>query len=259
MIKLIQLTPIELVPYPSFLVLILCCASLNIYPQNTETVINKYFESIGGIDNWKKIENLIITGDEGYVPNSFMYHAKVNLDEKLRIFYDVKKGLFRKEVTQESSKEVTGFDGEHWWIGVFDKKPIRLSGDLENMFNVDYLKPSLTCEALIFINYQAKGYLIDYVGRYEFKDNKYNVLKVTFAQKELGYYYFNDQTGVLNFRFQNLNNDQTAKYFQYYKKVGDILIAHRTIEKNSENSLMINFLSFEINSSSLTNELFVFD
>lgn len=133
------------------LVALIVSVSTQINAQTADEIIANYFENTGGIDNWKKIEGMKMT-------------AKVNnggMEIPLEI-YQLKGGKQMTVINFQGKELKQGvFNGETLWSHNFmtmkaEKSDAEATANMK-LNNNDFPDP--------FIDYKAKGYSVELLGK----------------------------------------------------------------------------------------------
>lgn len=134
----------------TLLVLVLC-ASLSLKAQTADEILTNYFENIGGLENFKKVEGIKMTAK--------MNQQGMEIPLEIIQFADGK----RMSVINFQGKEIKQgvFDGEILWSNNFmtmkaEKSDAETTENMKLEMN-DFLDP--------FIDYKNKGYLVELLGK----------------------------------------------------------------------------------------------
>lgn len=154
--------------------------SLGLQAQDisVDELLDQYFENTGGIDNWKKLNTMRMTGlmsMGGMEFKGVITHARPNKQ--------------RVEVDVQGNSIIQAYDGEDaWWINPFQTGP-----DPQSM-------PEDVAESILknefedaLIDYAEKGYTVELLGTIEIEGTATYEVKLTKENSDVVYYYFDKE------------------------------------------------------------------
>ncbi len=134
-----------------FFVLVLTTCISSSYAQTAEEIVNKYLTATGGIDNWKKLEGIKMS-------------AKVTqggMDIPLDIF-QLKDGRQMTVVNFQGKTIKQGvYDGVNLWSTNF----MTMKAEKSDAETTEIFKTSIGDFPDPFVNYAAKGYKVELIGK----------------------------------------------------------------------------------------------
>ncbi len=156
--------------------------------QTADDVINKYFESVGGIDKWKSLKSMKMTGNLTMQMGEFQFTIYRKAPNKFKIVLNIQG----QEIVPQA------FDGETaWMINPFagGNGPTKVPDD-----QIQAVKDESEFEDP-FINYKEKGYETSYEGTADVAGTQCNVIKMikhkgVEGQEMSSNYYFDTATNL---------------------------------------------------------------
>lgn len=198
---------------------ILLCAALApaTFAQSADEVIGKYLEARGGLDKIQAVQSARLTGT-----------ASAGGQEETPIAWTIKRpDKIRFEFIFQGQTGIQAYDGETGWslmpfTGVTDPQP--MSADEAAMFaeQADFDGP--------FVDSEAKGYVIEYIGEEEVEGTPAHKLKVTNKHGDVSYVFF-DAAHFLEIKTEGKRTVR-GQEFEFettqgdYKEVDGLLFAH---------------------------------
>ncbi len=193
-----------------------------------DNILTNYFEAIGGIDAWKKINTMKMTGE---TQNSgFTFPVKV---------IAMKPNLQRIDVDIQGQKFIESYDGEvAWSLNPFmgGTEPAKKTEDEtkeagKNMFEDE------------FIDYQAKGHKITFEGEEQIEGTKtYKVKMVKKTGDEL--FYFFDAENFVPIMMRSyiplgpMKGKPVDTYLSDYIEVNGVVMSHYMEQRMDGNVVM---------------------
>jgi outer membrane lipoprotein-sorting protein len=173
-----------------FLLMLSVCSFSIAKAQTAQEIINQYIENIGGLDNWKKIEGIKTS-------------AKVNaqgMEIPLEMI-DLKNG--KKLIKMElQGKEIVqlAFDGNTAWSHNF----MTMQAEKTDNETTENIKKESADFPDPFIDYAAKGYKIELVGKETVEGTECHKIKLTKKpqlvdgkeEENVTFYYFDTESVV---------------------------------------------------------------
>jgi outer membrane lipoprotein-sorting protein len=156
--------------------------------QTADDVINKYFESAGGIEKWKSLKSMKMTGNLSMQMGEFQFTIYRKTPNKFKIVLNIQG----QEIVPQA------FDGETaWMINPFagGNGPTKIPDD-----QIQSVKDESEFEDP-FIDYKTKGYEISYEGTADVAGAQCNVVKMIKhkgieGQEMSSNYYFDTATNL---------------------------------------------------------------
>ncbi|MEQ9619007.1 MAG: hypothetical protein RIG61_07505 [Deltaproteobacteria bacterium] len=144
------------------------------------TILTRYYDAIGGRENWEQVEAIKYTGNMQSMGKQFKAALVYERPDKCRIDFSVGNIYF-----------IQAYDGESAWKfnpTTKDSKPEYLTGE-----DADDLKETCDFDGPL-IDHENKGYTIDYMGRENVEGKDAYKLKITFDTGNIDYYYLASET-----------------------------------------------------------------
>ncbi len=132
--------------------------------QSADEIIQKYFETTGGMEQWKKVKSLKSTGTVKQGGMDFPF-----------VFLQGENGMTKNSFTFQGKEMVSpAFDGkEGWSINFMTMKAEKMeSEDAENMKRAAGEFPDP------FLDYKTKGYVASYEGKEKFDGTECHKIKL---------------------------------------------------------------------------------
>jgi outer membrane lipoprotein-sorting protein len=200
--------------------LFLLAFTLTSWSQTADGIVKKYFESIGGLEKWKALKSMKLTGTVPTPQGEFAFEMFRKAPNKYMISVDV---MGQKLIPQ-------AYDGEvAWTVNPFtgDPAPQKLPEDqLESVKSqADFEDP--------FIDYVQKGYEVTFEGEGDVDGVKTYIIKLTkkkgTPEEEISTYYFDSETYLPIMVKQKPSSGQMAGqemdvYYSDYQDAGDGLM-----------------------------------
>jgi len=145
---------------------VLCLGFSNVQAQTAEEIVANYFETIGGLENWKNLEGMQMEGkmkmqgmeiglDIVYLKDSRQY-TKINLQGQ-----EIKQGVF---------------DGTDMWsVNFMTGQPEKVDTEMQKAFMANEAKDFPNA----LINWEEKGYKLELVGKETMEGTECYKVKLT--------------------------------------------------------------------------------
>ncbi len=223
--------------------------------QTVDGVLGKYFESIGGIDKWKALKTMKMTGQLPTPQGEFTFEMNRKVPDKMIISVDV---MGQKLIPQ-------AYDGAvAWTINPFTGNP-----DAQ-VLPEDQAK-SLKMDAVFedpFIDYAAKGHEVTFEGTGDVEGSQCQILKLVRnkgkADEATSTYYFDSNTNLPVLLKQQTSSEQMGNqeveiYYSDYQDVGDGMLMPFNMDTrmNGQSVQAIKFTTILVNQD-IPDELFKF-
>lgn len=187
--------------------------------QTADEVINKYFESVGGMDKWKSLKTIKMTGNLSMQMGEFQFTIYRKAPDKFKIVMNIQG----QEIVPQA------FDGETaWMINPFagGNGPTKMPED-----QVKAVKDESEFEDP-FIDYKAKGYELSYEGTADVAGTECNVVKMikhkgVEGEEMSSDYYFDKATNLQVMVKQKSTQSMGQEieiYLSDYQDIGDGLL-----------------------------------
>ncbi|MFQ5678071.1 MAG: outer membrane lipoprotein-sorting protein [Gemmatimonadota bacterium] len=185
--------------------------------QTVEEVLAKYYEAIGGLDNWKEVEAMRLTGT---LSVSMGVEAPFTLLRR-------RPNQFRIEFTFQGMTGVQSTDGETAWMlmpftgqTTAQAMPEAAAKSFKEQADFDGL----------LVGWEEAGSQVELLGKEEVGGSEAYKLKLTTESGSVTYY-FVDAESYLVTRIESTEPEQgeevrSAESLGEYKAVGELLIPH---------------------------------
>ena len=180
-------------------------------------VLAAHFETIGGEDAWRAIEQITMSGT--------MSLAQMGIEAPFTMRFKSPK-MFRMEFVVQGMTGIQAYDGETvWQVMPFmgSTEPEALSGEIaEQMSEQADINP--------FLDWEDKGYQVELVGKEDVEGTEAYKVKLTRVSGNVRYYYL-DSEYFLPFKVEGKTTFQgqeveSSTVLGDYKEVGDVVFAH---------------------------------
>jgi outer membrane lipoprotein-sorting protein len=150
--------------------------------QTVDEIIAKNLESRGGLEKWKSIQSMKVTGtiDSGGRAIGLTAWSK-------------RPNLSRQEMVFQGQQMVQAFDGTHVWVlapGAADNKPQEIKGA-----QADLARAQAEFDSVL-IDYKEKGNKVELVGKESDEGHDVYHLRVTRKGGDVQNYYLDADTGI---------------------------------------------------------------
>jgi outer membrane lipoprotein-sorting protein len=184
--------------------------------QTVDDVLKKYFDSVGGIDKWKNMTSLRMTGNLVMTQGEFPFTLYRKIPNKFKIVINI----MGQEIVPQAYDGDTG-----WMINPFagGEGPQKLSEDQTSVLSEEseFEDP--------FIDYQAKGFIASYEGTGIAGGVQCNIIKLIKHQgmegKEMSSYYYFDIQSSLQIMIKQATpqtmGQEVEIYMSDYQETGD--------------------------------------
>jgi outer membrane lipoprotein-sorting protein len=166
--------------------------------QTVDEIVAKNLDSRGGVDKWKSIQSMKVTGtiDAGGKTIGLTAWSK-------------RPNLSRQEMSFEGQQMIQAFDGTHVWVlspGAGDNKPQEIKGA-----PADLARSQAEFDSVL-LDYKEKGYKVELVGKETDQGHDVYHLKVTRKGGDVQHYFLDADTGIERKITSTLNgpNGETA-------------------------------------------------
>ncbi len=232
--------------------LVLFCMAMFMLPslqaQDVDEILGKYYESIGGVDVWKNLKSLKMSGTSSMQGMEFPI-----------TIYTKRPNLEKVEVEVQGMQIVQSYDGETaWGINPFqgDTEPTKADADM----NTEAAKKRFEDE---LIDYKEKGHTIELLGSEEIEGTATYKIKLTKnGGDELLYFFEKDNHVPIMIRtFAGagpMKGQAVETYLSDYEEVeGLVLPMSMTQKVNGNTFLQGTMTSVELNAE-IEDEIFKF-
>lgn len=215
------------------------------WSQTVDGVLGKYFESIGGIEKWKALTSMKMTGSLPTPQGEFNFEMNRKAPNKMMVSVDV---MGQKLIPQ-------AFDGEvAWMINPF-------TGNTAAQKLNDEQAKDLKNDAIFedpFIDYANKGYEVTYEGTGEVDGVQCQILKLVRNkgkdEENTSTYYFDNASYLPLMLKQTMNNGQNGSqeveiHYSDYQDIGNGIIMPFSMDTrmNGQSVQAIKFTAIVVN------------
>ncbi|MAT54254.1 MAG: hypothetical protein CMN32_07205 [Saprospirales bacterium] len=206
--------------------------------QTADEIISNYYEVIGGVDAWKNLNSMKMTGSAENFGMTFPITV-----------YSMRPNLQKVVVDIQGQQFVEAFDGEvAWTINPFmgGTDPVKKSEEETKEAAKQVFEDDL-------INYKEKGHSVSLEGKEEIDGIETFKLKLTKADGDEIIYFFDTENfvPVVVRRFIStgeLKGKAVDTYLSDYDEVGGMMIPHSYEQKvDGQTFMKSNFTSIEMN------------
>ena len=211
----------------SILMFTLFTFSTQAQDASLDDILEKYYEKIGGVDKWKKLENMKLTGNS----------TAMGMTTPVTMF-TMKPNLSKREMNIMGKEMVIAFDGtDAWMINPFDgSEGAKKQGDEASKQSA---KQKFEDE---LIDYKEKGHQLELTGTEDLNDKNTYKVKMTKKDGDVMFYYF-DAEEYVPVMMKMLLTEGQAKgevleiHMRDYKEVDGLYFSHTMEQKIGERSL----------------------
>ncbi|MFN8361548.1 MAG: hypothetical protein U0264_16690 [Candidatus Kapaibacterium sp.] len=199
--------------------LILGLSAIGLRAQTAEDIVAKSIQATGGIDKIKAINSMKMTGNVLFMGMELPSTITSKRPMKLRV-----------ETTFQGSARIEAFDGTTAW----SVNPFSPSGSKEpEVMSEDQAKQTKDQADIDgdFVDYQAKGHTIEYIGKDEMEGSAVFKLKVTKKTGDVSIYFIDADNYlpikiVTKTKAQGNNIEEGELVLGNYKSVSGVQMAH---------------------------------
>lgn len=180
------------------------------YSQTADEIISKHIEHTGGLTQWKLLNSILLEGK-----------VMLSLEEAYPVKILQERPNLNKTIFTIDGEDYTieGYNGEAGYSMNFATKKL--------VKDTQYSPESFDSD---FIDYKAKGFTAQYLGKKEINGEECYVVELTKNVNKNRYYFDTDNYSLL----REVKNGETLNYSQF-KKVGKLTMPFR-IEASTENA-----------------------
>ena len=166
------------------------CFSVTTTAQTAEEIIENYLENIGGSENWSKIKALKITAKASQGGMEIPAELTQLIDGRTATVLEIQGQTVKQNV----------FDGETLWnTNMTSQKAEKSSQE-----KADNIKQEAASFPDPFLNYKAKGFNIEFMGKEDFGGSETLKIKLTMKptmvdgkqEDNIAYYFFDTENFV---------------------------------------------------------------
>jgi hypothetical protein len=206
--------------FKSILLLTAACLSMNFsFAQNAGEVISKHIAAIGGAENWKKVNSMVMSGS--------MSMQGTDISMKRTVAH---KTGFRNEI---SLMGMTGYQiltpTEGWSFMPFGGQtaPEAMTAD-----DVKESQDDLDAQGAL-VDYAAKGHTVEYLGKEEVDGTECHKLKVAYKSGRTETMFFDPSSFYLiksvSVRKANGQEVEMSTIFSNYEKLPEGIVVAKSI------------------------------
>ncbi len=206
--------------FKSILLLTAACLSMNFsFAQNADEVISKHIAAIGGAENWKKVNSMVMSGSMS------MQGTDISMTRTV-----AHKTGFRNEI---SLMGMTGYQiltpTEGWSFMPFGGQtaPEAMTAD-----DVKESQDDLDAQGAL-VDYAAKGHTVEYLGKEEVDGTECHKLKVAYKSGRTETMFFDPSSFYLiksvSVRKANGQEVEMSTIFSNYEKLPEGIVVAKSI------------------------------
>ena len=206
--------------FKSILLLTAACLSMNFsFAQNAGEVISKHIAAIGGAENWKKVNSMVMSGS--------MSMQGTDISMKRTVAH---KTGFRNEI---SLMGMTGYQiltpTEGWSFMPFGGQtaPEAMTAD-----DVKESQDDLDAQGAL-VDYAAKGHTVEYLGKEEVDGTECHKLKVAYKSGRTETMFFDPSSFYLiksvSVRKANGQEVEMSTIFSNYEKLPEGIVVAKSV------------------------------
>jgi len=205
--------------------------------QELEQIIDKHIEAHGGAEKWNAVDNMKITAQ-------FTAFSEVNDWMAIK----TKDGKYYSELSLGKFRVKEAFDGQHGWTidpWMDFEYPRLLNKTEENVFyqKAEWMTP--------FLNYQAKGLELEFLGEEDLEGVAVYAIKVTRPNGNTETWYLSKDSYLeykrvsmwVDFTYPN----QAETYFEDFREVDGLLIPFYVEKMFGQRNRMLEIEKVELN------------
>jgi len=182
-------------------------------------VLAKYYEAIGGLEKWQKLDTMTMQGimnSQGTSMPITAYHQRPN---KCRVEFRVKENIMAQIFNGSLAWQINPLSGS--------PEPAAMTEGRTN-----YMRDTCDIENSL-IDYKKKSYKVALLGEEEIDGNKYHKISVKYRSGNLETYYIDAETfliaksvGIYN---MDGNKIKTTTNFKDYKDTNGYLVPYQLV------------------------------
>ena len=207
-----------------FSILMLSFLSINTVQAqdvSVDEILTNYFENMGGVDAWKKIESMTMSGNSSAQGMTMPIVIKT-----------MAPAYFKMEMDFQGKKFVQAFDGESaWMINPFmgGTEPTKMDEEQSKEFKKQKFQDE-------FIDYKEKGHEVELSGTEEIDGTETYKVKMTKESGDVVFYFFDTENFVpiMVRAFVDsgpMKGQSSETYMSDYQEVDGLMVAHTTEQK----------------------------
>lgn len=168
----------------SLALLCVALAAPAVFAQSVDDVLAKHFDAQGGLDKFRAMKSIRLTGKMGVGPGM---EAPFTMEKK-------RPGLMRMDFTFQGMTGTQAWDGKQGWsvmpfMGKKDPEPISPEDAKSIEEQADFDGP--------LVDWKDKGHALELMGKEQVEGAECIKLKVTRKNGEVDYWYFDAETYLL--------------------------------------------------------------
>lgn len=182
-----------------------------------EEVLDGYYETIGGLDAWKEVQTVRMTGN---------MKMGQGMEAPFTMTFQ-RPGMSRLEFTLQGMTGIQAYDGEQAWyvmpfMGKTDPEPMPEEQAEQAKEQSDLDGP--------LVDFEEKGIQVELVGKEEIEGTGAYKLKVTMENGDVRHYYLDDEYHLPFFTLSKTEIQGQEVEIETrigdYKEVGGLVMAH---------------------------------
>jgi len=180
--------------------------------QSVDDLITKNLESKGGLKRLQAIQTI-------------KTKSKMTMmgQEASVTFYNKRPNMVRQEIKVKGELVINAFDGITPWIinpATGTSRPIAISGpQAETIREQSFIDGPL-------VDYKARGYLLDLVGRETLDETRVFHLRMTSPARQVTHVYLDGTTGLELKLVAEVGKVKLEQTFADYREVEGVMVAH---------------------------------
>jgi outer membrane lipoprotein-sorting protein len=203
--------------------------------QSVDEFVAKNLEAKGGLKRLQSIQTIKQT-------------SKMTMQgvEASVTFYNKRPNLVRQEIKVKGQQVVSAFDGVTPWIinpATGTSRAIAISGpQAETIREQSHIDGPL-------VDYKARGYLLDFVGREKMDETRVVHLRLTSPGRQVTHVYLDETTGLELKLAAEVGKVKLEQTFADYRPVDGIQVAHllRTFTNGiQQNEIQVETVEFNV-------------
>jgi outer membrane lipoprotein-sorting protein len=238
----------------TFIAAVMLIAAHLIQAQTADEIIANYFNGIGGMDKWKSMKSMKMTGNMSMQQGEFPITLYRKAPDKFKVVVDV----MGQQIIPQAFDGVTG-----WLVNPFGgvTEPQKMTDE-----EVKALKEDAAFEDP-FIDYAQKGYAVTYEGTEDLAGIKCDVLKLVKnkgveGEEKTSFFYFDTDSHLQLLVKQSspqMEGQMVEVYLSDYQEAGNGLLMPFTLDTQMQGqSLQKLILTSIVVDEEMPDELFAF-
>lgn len=219
--------------------------------QEVDSIISKYVEAIGSENAIKEIKSLKLTGKLKLPSSGVIYNLTI---------YRMYPKYFRYEMEYHGITVVEAYDGNDvWHIVPFDG--INSPTPVKDKIQISRIKSESDIISPL-VDWNPKGYKVEYEGKKLEGNVEWLQLKVTFNDNYVTDYFLNPNSylPVKYIRLERHNPrgraNSVTTHINDYRRISNVLFAHRFESEKGTQRSIVTIERIDINPEDITSSIF---